>query len=52
MTNTKIEGKTPIREFSRPVVEKVAIVGGGPGGLATAIALRKQDINAQVYERG
>lgn len=37
--------------MTNPVVEKVAIVGAGPGGLATAIALRKQGIDAQVYER-
>jgi len=35
----------------KQVVHKVAIVGGGLGGLATAIALRKQGIDAQVYER-
>lgn len=33
------------------VVKKVAIAGGGIGGLATAIALRKQGIDAQIYER-
>src|SRR6187397_2081212 len=27
------------------------IIGGGIGGLATAIALRRQGIDAQVYER-
>ncbi len=37
-------------EFSS-VVEKVAIVGAGLGGLATAIALRKQGIDAQVYDK-
>ncbi|NET80342.1 FAD-binding monooxygenase [Okeania hirsuta] len=40
-----------MRETSQPVVEKVAIIGGGPGGLATAIALRKQGIDAHVYEQ-
>ncbi|MDJ0514833.1 MAG: FAD-dependent monooxygenase [Trichodesmium sp. MO_231.B1] len=40
-----------MRETSKPVVEKVAIVGAGPGGLATAIALRKQGIDAHVYEK-
>ena len=33
------------------IVKNVAIVGAGPGGLATAIALRKQGINVQVYEQ-
>ncbi|MCU0519051.1 MAG: FAD-dependent monooxygenase [Oscillatoria sp. Prado101] len=37
-------------EFSRGV-EKVAIIGAGLGGLAAAIALRKQGIDAQVYEK-
>ena len=40
-----------MREISKPVVEKVAIIGAGPGGLATAIALRKQGIDAHVYEK-
>ncbi|NEP41276.1 MAG: NAD(P)-binding protein [Okeania sp. SIO2G4] len=40
-----------MRETSRPVVEKVAIIGGGIGGLATANALRKQGIDAHVYEQ-
>ena len=30
---------------------KILIIGGGIAGLATAIALRRQGINAQVYER-
>ncbi|WGV27953.1 FAD-dependent oxidoreductase [Halotia branconii] len=34
-----------------PVVEKVAIIGAGLGGLAVAIALRKQGIDTQVYEK-
>lgn len=33
------------------IVKNVAIVGAGLGGLATAIALRKQGINVQVYEK-
>ena len=33
---------------SRAAVDRVAIVGGGLGGLAAAIALRKQGIDAQV----
>ncbi|NEP41274.1 MAG: NAD(P)-binding protein [Okeania sp. SIO2G4] len=40
-----------MRETSKPVVKKVAIIGAGPGGLATAIALRKKGIDAHVYER-
>ena len=34
---------------SRAAVDRVAIVGGGLGGLAAAIALRKQGIDAQVH---
>ncbi|MBW4591718.1 MAG: FAD-dependent monooxygenase [Brasilonema angustatum HA4187-MV1] len=33
------------------MLKKVAIVGAGLGGLAIAIALQKQGINAQVYEK-
>ena len=33
------------------IVKNVAIVGAGLGGLTTAIALRKQGINVQVYEK-
>jgi len=33
------------------IVKKVAIVGAGLGGLATAIALRNQGIEVQVYEK-
>ncbi|MFN6568940.1 FAD-dependent monooxygenase [Dendronalium sp. ChiSLP03b] len=33
------------------MLKKVAIIGGGLGGLAVAIALHKQGINAQVYEK-
>ncbi len=40
-----------MRESSKPIVKKVAIIGAGPGGLATAIALRKQGIDAHVYEK-
>jgi len=38
-------------EFSGAVVENVTIIGAGLGGLATAIALRNQGINVQVYEQ-
>ncbi|MBN3923798.1 FAD-dependent monooxygenase [Nostoc sp. NMS4] len=38
-------------KLSQPIVEKVAIVGAGPGGLAAAIALRSQGIEVQVYEK-
>lgn len=31
--------------------KKVGIIGAGPAGLATAIALRKQGIDAHIYER-
>ncbi|MDJ0553073.1 MAG: FAD-dependent monooxygenase [Microcoleaceae cyanobacterium MO_207.B10] len=40
-----------MRETLKPVVEKVAVIGGGIGGLATAIAMRKQGIDAHVYEK-
>lgn len=36
---------------SNGALEKVAIVGGGLGGLAAAIALRSRGIDAQVYEK-
>ncbi|MDZ8260353.1 NAD(P)/FAD-dependent oxidoreductase [Nostoc sp. ChiQUE01b] len=39
------------QKLSQPIVEKVAIVGAGPGGLAAAIALRSQGIEVQVYEK-
>ncbi|CAM6045219.1 unnamed protein product [Sphagnum compactum] len=35
----------------KPVVDKAVIVGGGLGGLAAAVQLRKVGIDAQVYER-
>ncbi|MEH1825562.1 MAG: FAD-dependent monooxygenase [Nostoc sp.] len=38
-------------KLSKPIVDKVAIVGAGPGGLAAAIALRSQGIDVQVYEK-
>ncbi|MFN6561579.1 MAG: FAD-dependent oxidoreductase [Nostoc sp. ChiSLP01] len=43
--------KNPTQKLSKPIVEKVAIVGAGPGGLATAIALQNQGIDVQVYEK-
>jgi 2-polyprenyl-6-methoxyphenol hydroxylase-like FAD-dependent oxidoreductase len=43
----------PGREFSAKVVHvsKVIIIGGGPGGLAAAAALRRVGIDAVVFER-
>jgi salicylate hydroxylase len=41
----------PTEKLSQPIVEKVAIVGAGPGGLAAAIALRSQGIDVQIYEK-
>lgn len=38
-------------KLSKAIVEKVAIIGAGPGGLAAAIALRSQGINVQLYEK-
>lgn len=43
--------KNLTQKFSKPIVKKVAIVGAGPGGLATAIALQSQGIDVQVYEK-
>lgn len=43
--------KNLTQKLSKPIVEKVAIVGAGPGGLATAIALQSQGIDVQVYEK-
>lgn len=40
-----------IDQLSKPIGEKVAIIGAGPGGLAVAIALQKQGFDVQVYER-
>ncbi|MEH2465890.1 FAD-dependent oxidoreductase [Nostoc sp.] len=39
------------QKLSKPIVEKVAIVGAGPAGLAAAIVLRSQGIDVQVYEK-
>ncbi|CAK9226843.1 unnamed protein product [Sphagnum jensenii] len=38
-------------KMMKPVVDKAVIVGGGLGGLAAAIQLRKIGIDVQVYER-
>ncbi|MBD2681631.1 MULTISPECIES: NAD(P)/FAD-dependent oxidoreductase [Nostoc] len=43
--------KIPTQKLSKPIVEKVAIVGAGPGGLTTAIALQSQGIDVQIYEK-
>ncbi|MEC4818646.1 MAG: NAD(P)/FAD-dependent oxidoreductase [Scytonema sp. PMC 1069.18] len=43
--------KTPIEKLSRPLVEKVAIIGAGLGGLAVAVALRKLGYDVHVYEK-
>ncbi|WP_445635460.1 FAD-binding domain-containing protein [Nostoc sp. DSM 114161] len=43
--------KNLTQKFSKPILEKVAIVGAGPGGLATAIALQNQGIDVRVYEK-
>jgi salicylate hydroxylase len=40
-----------MKKFSSPIVEKVAIIGAGPGGLATAIALYKQGFDVHVYDK-
>ena len=50
-THPYTKTETQIREASNTIVQKVAILGGGIGGLATAIALRKKGIDAQVYEQ-
>ncbi len=50
-TSTNQPETNPIEKFSKPIVEKIAIVGAGPSGLATAIALRKQGFDVQVYEK-
>jgi len=39
------------QKLSKPIVDKVAIIGAGPGGLAAAIALRNLGYNVQVYEK-
>ncbi|WP_138501213.1 FAD-dependent oxidoreductase [Nostoc sp. PA-18-2419] len=43
--------KNLTQKLSKPIIKKVAIIGAGPGGLATAIALKSQGVDVQVYER-
>ncbi|MBD2195463.1 FAD-dependent monooxygenase [Calothrix anomala FACHB-343] len=43
--------KTQLEQTSKPLVQKVAIIGAGLGGLAVAVALRKLGYNVQVYEK-
>ncbi|RCJ19450.1 FAD-binding monooxygenase [Nostoc minutum NIES-26] len=40
-----------IEKLSKPLIEKVAIIGAGLGGLAVAVALRKLGYDVQVYEK-
>ncbi|KAG8165645.1 hypothetical protein KVR01_004197 [Diaporthe batatas] len=45
-----VADNTPARPSSRPI--RVAVVGGGPGGLATAIALSKNpNVEVHIYEK-
>ncbi|MFL9450691.1 MULTISPECIES: FAD-dependent oxidoreductase [Nostocales] len=37
--------------MSKPLIEKVAVIGAGLGGLAVAVALRKLGCDVQVYEK-
>jgi salicylate hydroxylase len=39
------------QKLSKPIGEKIAIIGAGPGGLAAAIALRNIGFDVQVYEK-
>jgi len=39
------------QQSSHTYLKKVGIIGAGPAGLATAIALRKQGIEVHIYER-
>lgn len=48
MNNPK---KAPVENLSKPIVERVAIIGASPGGLATALGLRKQGFDVQLYEK-
>ncbi|KAL9064889.1 MAG: hypothetical protein Q9161_008592 [Pseudevernia consocians] len=50
-TTTASNTNAPTTEFSKPIAFRVAIVGGGIGGLALALGLLKYDhIDVQVYE--
>lgn len=42
---------TPQQPFTQAVIHTATVIGAGLGGLACAIALRKQGINAQIYEQ-
>jgi salicylate hydroxylase len=50
-TSTNQPQTNPIEKLSKPIVDKIAIIGAGPGGLATALALRKHGFDVQVYEK-
>ncbi|MBW4594568.1 MAG: FAD-dependent monooxygenase [Brasilonema angustatum HA4187-MV1] len=50
-TNTHTQQKAQTEKLSKPIVEKIAIVGGGLGGLAAAVALQKQGFDVHVYEK-
>lgn len=50
-TSVNKQEKRQINKVSKPIGEKVAIIGAGPGGLAAAIALQKQGFDVQVYEK-
>jgi salicylate hydroxylase len=45
------EKNTQIEKLSQPLIEKVAIIGAGLGGLAVAVALRKLGYDVQIYEK-
>lgn len=49
--HTSAQEKTQVEKLSRPLIEKVAIIGAGLGGLAVAVALRKLGCDVQVYEK-
>ena len=48
--NTQSESKR-VAPNSQTYIKKVGIIGAGPAGLATAIALSKQGIEVHIYER-
>ncbi|KAF3886942.1 FAD-dependent monooxygenase [Tolypothrix bouteillei VB521301] len=43
--------KLKFKKLSKPLIEKVAVIGAGLGGLAVAVALRKLGCDVQVYEK-